>query len=295
LELVAWNALRCEQSASVVAGPGAGKTEFLAQRAAYLLQTGICPAPQRILAISFKREAALNLEARVRARCGPEHASRFVSQTFDSFTKGILDRFSRALPERWRPRLPYEVVSFKTHEVERFLEETRRAARPHIRAELGELSGKTFEAHHVGNLRLPVQPRSLQSGAEFAISRWWNTLLRRVGGSHLTFVLINRLAELVLRANPNICRALQLTYPFIFVDEFQDTTYGQYDFLTSVFQSAGVVITAVGDDKQRIMGWAGAKPECFSSFDSDFAAQRFTLRMVTVHRMGLVEEETGTT
>ena len=45
LEPAAWRALRHEGSACVVAGPGAGKTEFLAQRAAYLLETGICPPP----------------------------------------------------------------------------------------------------------------------------------------------------------------------------------------------------------------------------------------------------------
>jgi superfamily I DNA/RNA helicase len=50
----AWRALRQAGSTCVVAGPGAGKTEFLAQRAAYLLETGLCPAPFRVLAISFK-------------------------------------------------------------------------------------------------------------------------------------------------------------------------------------------------------------------------------------------------
>ncbi len=40
---------------SVIAGPGSGKTELLAQRACYLLQTGLCPSPYRILAISFKK------------------------------------------------------------------------------------------------------------------------------------------------------------------------------------------------------------------------------------------------
>lgn len=54
LEPAAWQALRHTSSAYVVAGPGAGKTEFLAQRAAYLLQTGLCRQPARILAISFK-------------------------------------------------------------------------------------------------------------------------------------------------------------------------------------------------------------------------------------------------
>lgn len=56
LEGRAWEALReTDSSILVTAGAGAGKTEFLAQKASYLLQTGICPAPKRILAISFKR------------------------------------------------------------------------------------------------------------------------------------------------------------------------------------------------------------------------------------------------
>ena len=56
----------------MVAGPGAGKTEFLAQRACFLLETGRCRHPKRILAISFKRDAAINLAERVRSRAGGE-------------------------------------------------------------------------------------------------------------------------------------------------------------------------------------------------------------------------------
>jgi superfamily I DNA/RNA helicase len=89
---------------SVIAGPGSGKTELLAQRASYLLQCGISRTPRRILAISYKRDAANNLATRVRSRCHPEHAYRFDSLTFDAFAKSLVDRFGQALPERWRPR-----------------------------------------------------------------------------------------------------------------------------------------------------------------------------------------------
>jgi superfamily I DNA/RNA helicase len=50
LEPAAWQGLRHSASVCVVAGPGAGKTEFLAQKATYLLQTGLCPAPRQIVA-----------------------------------------------------------------------------------------------------------------------------------------------------------------------------------------------------------------------------------------------------
>jgi len=60
----------------VTAGPGAGKTELLAQRADFLLRTGQCRYPRRILAISFKVDAAKNLKDRVRRRCrGAAHRS----------------------------------------------------------------------------------------------------------------------------------------------------------------------------------------------------------------------------
>lgn len=52
----------------LTAGPGAGKTEMLAQRADFLLRTGTCRYPNRILAISFKTDASQNLKARVRKR-----------------------------------------------------------------------------------------------------------------------------------------------------------------------------------------------------------------------------------
>lgn len=47
-------------------------------------------------------------------------------------------------------------------------------------------------------------------------------------------------------------------YPFVFLDEIQDTTHAQYDLVKTAFHGSDAVFTAVGDDKQRIMGWAGA-------------------------------------
>src|SRR3954453_19714981 len=82
------------------AGPGAGKTEMLAQRADFLLRTGTCRYPKRILAISFKVDASQNLKARVRKRCGHELAARFDSHTFHAFAKRIIDRFRLVLTGR---------------------------------------------------------------------------------------------------------------------------------------------------------------------------------------------------
>lgn len=86
-----------EGSVVVAAGPGAGKTELLAQRADFVFRTGLCPYPRRILAISFKVDAARNLRERVRRRSGGQFAARFDSFTFHAFAKRIIDNYRPAL------------------------------------------------------------------------------------------------------------------------------------------------------------------------------------------------------
>lgn len=85
--------LEQEKCLALTAGPGAGKTEMLAQHADFLFRTGTCPYPKRILAISFKVDASTNLKERVKRRCGNELSSRFDSYTFHAFAKRIIDQF----------------------------------------------------------------------------------------------------------------------------------------------------------------------------------------------------------
>lgn len=278
IERKAWTALRHPGHVCVVAGPGAGKTEFLAQKATYLLQTRSCPPPYSILAISFKRDAAGNLAERVRKRCPPEQARRFVSMTFDSFTKNLVDRFYEAIPEIWRPTRRYDVLLPKTQDISDFLTQAMAEA-PSVawRNEIGGLKAENFESHAIGGMRLDASSKNPRNGVEFAVARWWVENWGYRPRSRLSFVMINRLAELLLRENPQIVKAMRLTYRFVFLDEFQDTTYAQYDFLKTAFHGSRAKLTAVGDDKQRIMVWAGARVDAFSRFAEDFASNKVQL------------------
>ena len=98
---------------ALTAGPGAGKTEMLAQRADFLLRTGTCRYPKRILAISFKVDASRNLKERVERRCGRELASRFDSYTFHAFAKRIIDRFRPILTGEYALDAGYTIVDKK--------------------------------------------------------------------------------------------------------------------------------------------------------------------------------------
>lgn len=273
LEPNAWRALRFTGNTLVVAGPGSGKTEFLAQRAAYLLETGLCVAPHRILAISFKTDAAENLSIRVKQRCDPTLAQRFVSLTFDAFTKSLVDRFFSAIPEHWRPSRPYEIGAPGRRDIEDFLDRVRFSFKSDDqRAEIVALGADLFQAKDVGSIRLSQGEPAPRSGRALAVVQWWKEQLRRPGNmSRVSFVMLNRLAEVIIRTNPEVARAMLATYRFVFLDEFQDTTYAQYDFLRSAFASSAVTLTAVGDTKQRIMIWAGAVPDIFTRFAKDFA------------------------
>lgn len=209
------NALRAAteqtRNLALTAGPGAGKTEMLAQRADFLLRTGSCRYPKRILAISFKVDASYNLKARVQQRCGKFLASRFDSYTFHGYAKRIIDRF--------RP----------------------------------VLTG------------LDALDPDYQIGG------------RRVTRRQITFGELVPFATEILRSSIIARNAVRQTYSHVFLDEFQDCTGEQYQLIRHVFGGTNILLTAVGDTKQRIMGWAGALEGIFVNFSRDFNARGLNL------------------
>lgn len=204
------NALRAAtettRSLALTAGPGAGKTEMLAQRADFLLRTGACRYPERILAISFKVDASRNLKERVRKRCGPALAARFDSHTFHAFAKRLIDRF--------RP----------------------------------VLQGKDA------------------LDADYTIGK------PRVTRRQIGFEDLVPLAVEILKGSEVASNAVRQTYSHVFLDEFQDCTGEQYQLIRTAFHGSDIQLTAVGDTKQRIMGWAGALEGVFETFATEFKA-----------------------
>jgi len=195
-----------ERCLALTAGPGAGKTEMLAQRADFLLRTASCRYPKRILAISFKVDASQNLKARVRKRCGPELASRLDSHTFHAFAKRIIDRFR------------------------------------------------------------PVLKGQDALDPDYAIGP------KRVQRRSITFDDMVPLAVTIVESSQIARNAIRQTYSHVFLDEFQDCTDVQYRLIKACFEGTQAKLTAVGDTKQRIMGWAGALEGIFQTYAHDFAA-----------------------
>lgn len=255
----------------VVAGPGAGKTELLAQKASYLFQTNICRDPQKILAISFKNDAADNLKKRVIKRCGKEVESRFISMTYDAFSKSLVDHFRFALPENIRPESSYLVNDADT------IDAAFKKAGYNNPQNLPAYKLRTYYDNVLGDVRLPYTKNDLGE-------RVWKLLLKGFEDHKptLSFKMINLLSEYIIRTNPKIKRGLQLTYKFVFLDEFQDTTGLQYGLVKQCFLNSKSIMTAVGDNKQRIMIWAGALKTIFDKYKRDFNAD--TQKLIMNHR-----------
>ena len=275
LEPAAWKVVRSLENMVVLAGPGAGKTELLAQRACYLLQSGIVPYRKKILAISFKRDAAKNLKDRVSQRCNSSDGARFDSFTFDAFAKGLLDRFHPALVENWQPSPDYEILLPKSRTFSDFLNSLGQPpAEIASWSELQAVSRLTFEKRAILGSPLPEEGLTVKNASTWAAEQWWEDSLSGGTRSRLTFPMIGRLVELLVRTNPKIRQALRGTYSHVFLDEFQDTTHVQYDLVKTVFLGPDVVLTAVGDNKQQIMRWAMALNDPFTMFQNDFCANR---------------------
>ncbi|WP_079746812.1 ATP-dependent helicase [Clostridioides difficile] len=271
LEVEAMNTVINDKNTLVVAGPGAGKTDLLAQRACFLLETNTCRYPKKILAISFKKDAAENLKERLELRCGKELASRFESKTYDAFAKEIVDRFRNSLDEAYRPLNNYNIAENR---------DVRRAF---------EIAGLNFrgnqtEFNKVYGNKLSINKLPLHTDfVDKIFIDAWNVLLKGNKDnnfvSSLTFGMISRLAEYLIRTNRYIKKAIEMTYSHVFLDEFQDTKSIQYDLVKACFFKTETIITAVGDGKQRIMLWAGARKSIFEDFQNDFLSQKRTLIM----------------
>ncbi|SDZ00086.1 ATP-dependent helicase [Bacillus sp. 166amftsu] len=277
LEENALISVKSNKNLLIIAGPGAGKTELLAQKASYLLGTNSCKNPKKILAISFKRDAAENLAERVEKRCGTELSKRFVSKTYDSFAKNLLDNFIHGLPNEYKPMAHYMIAiqNRKQNDIRKAFDLA--GALP-----ISELSNKDYNDllnNRLIEQRLPIEEDNRNGKI---VKKAWDILLKGKVNElppTLSFQMISRLAEYLIRVNPLIKMALRQTYSHVFLDEFQDTTDIQYDLLKACFYKSSSTITAVGDNKQRIMLWARAKKDVFEAFKRDFSAGEQRLLM----------------
>ena len=82
---------------------------------------------------------------------------------------------------------------------------------------------------------------------------------------YISFDDILYFSYILLWRYPNIYKLIKARYPYIFVDEFQDTIPFVVDFLTQL-GNEGVIVGVVGDKAQSIYDFLGASVQQFDNF-----------------------------
>ncbi|MFW0778210.1 MAG: UvrD-helicase domain-containing protein [Rickettsiales bacterium] len=245
-----------QRNLSILAGPGSGKTEILAQRANFLLQTGACKPPQKILALSFKVDAASNIKKRVNLRCGQELIRRFDSSTFDAFFISLARRFIPLLPDWVKITSDFDVYPFDRNWWEEY--------------EQIVLNGQPCAFKSTYNEPDRHSPLDLSDQPDGKIVKIWDYCAEK---KIADYSMCRSMAYTIIKNHSQVRALILSTYKYLFLDEFQDTTDPQYNFIKTIFENGDAVLTAVGDTNQMIMGWAGANPENFENLKNDFNSE----------------------
>jgi DNA helicase-2/ATP-dependent DNA helicase PcrA len=235
----------------VQAGPGTGKTRALTHRLAYLLARRQTP-PEQILALTFTRQAAGEMEDRIR-RLLPDYAGlpQLTIKTFHALGHQMLLAHQSEAPR--------QVAD----------EETRRGFLRQAARDRGLPAGRLDGCITRWKQAL-IYPEDLIAGEDpeaAAAFRHYEAALAREGLWDYED-LIARPTRL-LHQQPQLQESYRRRYRHLLVDEYQDLNEAQYRlFLALAGPQAEIMV--IGDPHQAIYGFRGAAPVYFQRFRQDF-------------------------
>ncbi|HMP05760.1 MAG TPA: UvrD-helicase domain-containing protein, partial [Lacipirellulaceae bacterium] len=247
----------------VLAGAGTGKTRVVTHRIANLIRHGT--APDRILAVTFTRKAAGEMQDRALAllkakspghgarRGGKARQARPQISTFHALCVQVLRRHITRLgyPERF-------AICDRGDQ-----ESLARAALREIRVPDETLRPGDLIAIISGWKSRSLQPSAAAAAAitdrehlAAAAYRRYQTQLKARGMVDFDDLLL--CTERLLVDHPAIRREEAGRFDHILVDEYQDTNGSQYRIVKSLAMPHRN-LCVVGDDDQSIYGWRGAE------------------------------------
>jgi DNA helicase-2/ATP-dependent DNA helicase PcrA len=276
----------------VVAGAGTGKTSVLVNRIARLVKEGHAK-PEEILALTYTRNSAAEMNERVRALIGNGrvHAATFHDYCLDLLKRvnkdfGVLDDADLWIYLRRRMRELHLEHFVRAANVGEFLRDLLQfLSRCH-----DELVAPERYAQYVGQLesgQLTI-PRVAKSSAAITdqemlgrcreIARVFASTERWLQEENLgSFSHMITRAQSLLQNDPSVLAEATAHAKFILVDEFQDVNFAQVKLLASL-AGAQSNIFAVGDPDQAIYRFRGASSAAFDLFYRQFpAAKRVVL------------------
>lgn len=224
-----------ERPLLVVAGPGAGKTRTLVGRIAWLLEQGL--AARRILALTFTRRAATELEERLRAHLPPD-ATLPLTDTLHALAFSVWHKTHRCVPDLLSEDMSQRVFALSQQ------------GRASTKAQLRQWEQHLSLAREQG-----IIPEYLQECA--ARYRQYKDQHQWVDYTDLLEFWLEHLREGGAEsANP---------WAYVLVDEVQDLSPLQLNLIRALLPTDGRGFLGIGDPDQSIYGFRGAQKNLVST------------------------------
>jgi DNA helicase-2/ATP-dependent DNA helicase PcrA len=271
-EAVEWQ----EGAALVLAGPGAGKTKVLTIRIARLLSESAA-RKFRVLALTFTTKAAAEMRERVEVLVPGFVEERTFIGTFHAFCTQVLRQHGSHLGIR-----PDFGILGQQDDQEALLAEAIENA---IQA------GKNFSSEDIQFLNLIRQMKSKLIVPEKVLPKVRDPHAQEVYQLYEDSLREQNLMDFegliletcrLLSKMPAVAARIRQSYPYWMIDEFQDTTPGQYWLL--YYLSAGEFknVFVVADDDQIIYQWAGASYRQIEKYRTEYKPE--LIQLVENHR-----------
>lgn len=241
--------------ALVIAGAGSGKTRTLTYRVAYLLENGI--PPENILLLTFTNKAAREMLERV-AGLVPFDLSGLWGGTFHSVGNRIL----RAHADRIGFDRRFTIMD--REDQSDLMEQVLTAAGVDTKQKgfpkpglIGDIFGLAVNSERDLEELISERHAYFEEHTETLREIWKLYEKRKLAANAMDFDDLLEKALRLLRQEKELATRYQDRFQFILVDEYQDTSRIQADFIDLLAQRHRN-LTVVGDDAQAIYSWRGA-------------------------------------
>ncbi|MDE2259902.1 MAG: UvrD-helicase domain-containing protein, partial [Betaproteobacteria bacterium] len=248
------------QSALILAGAGSGKTRVLTTRMAWLIQTGQV-GPQGLLAVTFTNKAAREMLTRLSALLPINTRGMWIG-TFH----GLCNRLLRAHAREARLPQLFQILDAQDQlsAIKRVMKTLNMDEERHPPRQVQQFINSHKEE---GRRPATIEPFDVHSRVQRDAYIAYEAQCQKEGVVDFAELLL-RSVEL-LQSNDLIREHYRSRFPFVLVDEFQDTNHLQYVWLKLLAGPQSAVF-AVGDDDQSIYGFRGADVGNMRDFERDY-------------------------
>ncbi|MFE3197840.1 UvrD-helicase domain-containing protein [Embleya sp. NPDC059237] len=261
-----WDFIRSTTSFDLQAAPGAGKTSLVGLKLC-LIADAWTSTTQGLCVLSHTNTARDQIRDRISVLPAGRDLGRhphFIG-TIQSFVHTFF-----ALPDLRARGVAVSAIDDDAYAaaakrlVHKWKYATLRAALEHRNDGERILTESRFVFEH-GALRVEPMPFSPSATSSAQLSHLKNALAWR---GVFRYEDMFALAARYLSNNPSLIEAARIRFPFVLLDEMQDTSAMQQRLLATLFTSDRTVLQRVGDVNQRILGDAPGGKGSFPELDS---------------------------